>query len=100
MIKIKVNYEDNFITGFKITGHANYDDYGKDIVCASVSSIAITSCNMALSINPDSIEIIQKEGLIDCNVLVKDEIINKVFENMLNMLKELETNYKNNVKIL
>ena len=29
MIKIKVNYVDNKISNFKVTGHANYDDYGK-----------------------------------------------------------------------
>ena len=37
---IKVNIEDKLIT---IKGHANYDDKGKDIVCASVSSIVITT---------------------------------------------------------
>ena len=39
---IKVEIENNKI---EIKGHANYDDYGKDIVCASVSSIVITTIN-------------------------------------------------------
>ena len=34
-----------------ITGHAMYDDFGKDIVCSAVSSIVITSLNGILSIN-------------------------------------------------
>ena len=35
----------------EITGHANFDDYGKDIVCASVSSIVITTVNGILELN-------------------------------------------------
>lgn len=31
------------IVGFDISGHANYDDYGKDIVCAAVSVLAQTT---------------------------------------------------------
>ena len=30
MIKIKINYDDNFIKSFSIKGHANYDTIGKD----------------------------------------------------------------------
>ena len=45
---IKVNIKNNIII---ITGHAGYDDFGKDIVCASVSSIVITSINLCLRFN-------------------------------------------------
>ena len=38
-----------------IKGHANYDEYGKDIVCASCSSIVITSINAALRIDSKSL---------------------------------------------
>ena len=33
------------IKGFKINGHAGYDDYGKDIACASVSSAVQMTVN-------------------------------------------------------
>ncbi|MBE6161530.1 MAG: ribosomal-processing cysteine protease Prp [Firmicutes bacterium] len=45
----------------EITGHANFDDYGKDIVCASVSSIVITTVNGILEINRDSLKYEQKK---------------------------------------
>ncbi len=32
--------QDFEITGFSISGHADFDDYGKDIVCAAVSSMS------------------------------------------------------------
>ena len=44
---IKVNKNGNVI---KITGHSGYDNAGKDIVCASVSSIIYTTVNGLLNI--------------------------------------------------
>ncbi len=99
MIKVKVKYIDDFIESFKICGHANYDDYGKDIVCASVSSIAISSINLAIRIDDSSVNVINKDGLLDVKVLKQDEIINKIFINMMEMLKELEESYSKNIKI-
>lgn len=100
MIKIKVEYNNNFISSFKISGHANYDDYGKDIVCASVSSIAISSVNLALKLVENSVSFDSKEGLLYVTILKQDEVINKVFLNMIDMFKELEKQYKNNIKII
>ena len=39
---IQVEKKENSIL---ITGHALFDDYGKDIVCSAVSSIVITTIN-------------------------------------------------------
>ena len=99
MIKIDVLYDGKFIKNFKVTGHANYDEYGKDIVCSSVSSIVIVSSNLALRYNDKAIKFVQKEGLIDVNVLVFNDTINTVFINMIESLKELEKDYKKNIKI-
>ena len=37
--------KDNYLIGFKVSGHANFDGYGHDIVCASVSSAVQLVCN-------------------------------------------------------
>lgn len=100
MIKVKVDYDDNLIKKVKVTGHAGYDDYGKDIVCASVSSIVITSINLIYKLNKDIIDVIEDKGLIEINVLKEDETINIVLKNMIDMLKELSNDYKKNVKII
>ena len=49
MIKVKVEKDKAKYKKITITGHALYDDYGKDIVCASVSSIVITTVNGILA---------------------------------------------------
>lgn len=100
MIKVKVDYNGNYIKKIKVTGHAGYDDYGKDIVCASVSSIVITSINLIFRIDDESIEVIQKDGLVNLEVLKEEKKVNEVLLNMVDMLKELSKDYCKNVKII
>jgi len=98
MIKVLVKKEENIIKKIKMNGHANYADYGKDIVCAAASSIAITTINAILEIDKDLIDYsVEKELTI---VVKKDnEILNKLLNNMVNMLKYLEKDYQKNIII-
>ena len=52
MIKIEVTHDD-----ITVLGHAMYDDYGKDIVCAAVSSVITTSVEIAAAFNIESIDL-------------------------------------------
>ena len=63
MIKIKVLKENDFYKEISITGHANYDTYGKDIVCSSVSSIVITTVNAIISLDKDAINYDDNTGV-------------------------------------
>ena len=46
MISVTVyKNRNNEYTGFTCKGHAGYDDYGKDIVCACVSMLVINTIN-------------------------------------------------------
>jgi len=94
---IKVIIENNKI---EITGHANYDEYGKDIVCASVSSIVITSINACLEIDEESILYEDLENKIKIEILKNDKITEKLINNMVFMLESLEKDYPKNIKIL
>lgn len=94
---IKVNIENNIII---ITGHAGYDDFGKDIVCASVSSIVITSINLCLRFNKESIKYKEEKDKLTIEILSNDDNITLTIENMLMMLEELASTYKKNIKII
>ncbi len=100
MIKIKIDYDENYVSKFKISGHSGYDIKGNDIVCAAVSSLVISSINLALRLNEKSVDVKQEDGLIDANILIHDKVINEVFLNMINMLEELQNDYKNNLKFI
>ena len=92
---IKVVIKNDSIT---ISGHANYDDYGKDIVCAAVSATVITTVNGILSIDKSSIEVIEN-GKVEIKILKDNEIVNKLINNMINLLTELQKDYKDNIDI-
>ena len=94
---IKVEIENNKI---EIKGHANYDDYGKDIVCASVSSIVITTINAIIEFDPESIYYEDLNNRILIDKLKDDDITNKLINNMIELLEELEKSYKDNIKII
>ena len=100
MIKIKIDYDENYVSKFKISGHSGYDIKGNDIVCAAVSSLVISSINLALRLNEKSVDVKQEDGLIDANILIHDKVINEVFLNMIDMLEELQNDYKNNLKFI
>lgn len=45
MIEVLLKTQDLSIVGFEVSGHAQYEDRGKDIVCAAVSVLTINSIN-------------------------------------------------------
>jgi hypothetical protein len=95
---IKVNISSNNDT-IEILGHAMYDDFGKDIVCAGVSSIVTTSINAILTFNKDYIEYSSKKDTFIIRIITHNEIVDNLINNMINMLKEIEENYPKNIKI-
>lgn len=98
MIKVKLIKNSNHIKKIIIKGHAMYADYGKDIVCAAVSSTIITSINASLSIDNESLIYDDKNGL-EIEVKKNDIVTTKIINNMINNLYELEKAYPKNIKI-
>lgn len=99
MIKVNILKIDNNIKHIQMKGHANYDTYGKDIVCAAASSIVITTINSIIMFNENYIDYKEEKDLLKIDVLEHNEITTKLITNMLNMLKELMDSYPDNIKI-
>ena len=98
MIKAYFKKENNVITNIKIEGHAMYDKYGKDIVCAGVSSSLIVTVNAILRFDKEAITYSQNE-VFTLNNIKKDNITNTLLLNLYESLKELESTYKDNINI-
>ena len=96
MIKIKIYGKNDKI---EIKGHALFDDYGKDIVCAGVSSVVTTTINAILTFNKDYISYLKEHDKLIIDVNVHDEIVDNLINNMLDMLNNIEEDYPNNIKI-
>ena len=94
MIKVNIS-KDKII----ITGHADYEEYGKDIVCASVSSIVITSINAALRIDKNFLIYQEDKDKLTIDIKGNNKDCLLVIENMIEMLQELALTYKKNIEI-
>ncbi len=93
---IKVKRFDNTIT---ISGHSGYDVHGKDIVCASVSSIILTVVNCIMNIDNSSIEYVDDGDIVSITKINDNKIIDTLLDTMISILKDLENQYKENIKI-
>ena len=98
MIKVKLTKDSNIVKRITIKGHALYDDFGKDIVCAAVSSTIITSINASILIDNNSL-IYKEDNGLDIKVLKDDEVTTKIINNMISNLLELEKAYPKNIQI-
>lgn len=99
MIRINVVTKNNIIESVTFKGHANYDDYGKDIVCAAVSATYLCTVNAILSLNNNSIDVVNKENLQIIKVLEFDDISNSLLNNMINCLESLQKQYPKNINL-
>jgi uncharacterized protein YsxB (DUF464 family) len=99
MIKIKITKEKDQIKTIQIHGHSGYDEYGRDIVCASVSTMTITTINAIIRYDESSISYNQDEGLVNLVVLKHSSVVDLLLENLISLLKELESQYTKYVKI-
>ena len=90
---IKVNKKDNIIT---ICGHANSADFGKDIVCASVSSVVYTTVNALKRYSSSSVDF-EDNNIMTITILKEDEITKLLIDNMMDLLKSLAEDYPKNI---
>ena len=61
MIQVVFTVDSGVITGFSLSGHADYSENGSDIVCAAVSSAAYMTANTITEIME-----------LDCSVTADD----------------------------
>lgn len=98
MIKVKIKKKENFITGFTIKGHANYDEYGKDIVCAALSMLTFNTIDTFTDLIKigDRLNINIKDNLIEVELkdnILNDEKINLIFDKYELGIKSLVNSY-------
>ena len=96
MIKVDLKNENKII----ISGHALFSSFGTDIVCASVSSIVITTINAIIEIDNDAIDYSDNGNKIEIRVIKQDEIVLKLINNMILLIGELENDYSDYIKII
>ena len=106
MTEIEILRKNGRIISYKAVGHAEYDEYGSDIVCAALS----TALQFPLVGFQDVLEIyprfeISSEGLLsvelaDMDLKGKEREVNTLLESMVVVLRGLAKEYPKNIKLV
>ncbi len=89
------------ICGFECEGHAGYDEYGKDIVCAGVSALVLTCINSMEMLLGVSFESSTDEETGSVSLRLQEEPSSEaeiLMESMLLGIEMIAENYKNRIK--
>ena len=68
MVNVKVTLSNSSITELEVKGHAESAEYGKDLVCAGVSSITTGLLNALDTLCPDTCELQLSPGYVSVKV--------------------------------
>ncbi|PKM95974.1 MAG: ribosomal-processing cysteine protease Prp [Firmicutes bacterium HGW-Firmicutes-1] len=102
MIKVTLLLKKDQLIGFEMSGHANYGDYGKDIVCASVSVLAINTVNSIEAFTKDVFDCTVREddGFLHFQLISNISDESKLLLNAFNLgIQEIKLQYCNNIDI-
>ena len=87
------------LKGFVIKGHAGYALFGKDIVCASVSSSVMQTANTVTEIFKVKADVKAHNNEISCGLLEESETASKLIEGLKLHLTLLSEDYPNTIKV-
>lgn len=98
MINVNLLLKKENIVGFEISGHADYDEYGKDIVCSAVSILAYTCVN-TLELYIDDFSFTDYDEIMRLMAYQTNEKTEVVFTSFKTGIWTLEQSYNNFVKL-
>ena len=92
MIKASYQITDERYVSLSVTGHADFGEYGRDLICAAVSSIIFGFMN-ALDETGEDLEISQKENEITIIDHSGSDRVQEYFALVIVQLKTIEESY-------
>ena len=99
MIKITATRNNGKIVNLTVKGHANSAPYGKDLVCAAVSSILVGGCNALKEPNCFAIKLDEGDASVT-EISHANEHDYEVLEVMLVQFKSVEETSKKFLKVI
>ncbi|WP_069873521.1 ribosomal-processing cysteine protease Prp [Fusibacter sp. 3D3] len=104
MIKVDVTKTNGYYYKLRLSGHANSDEYGKDLVCSAVSTLAQTVANAIEQIGkvPEkSLGLKVNNGHLSLSIeqAYRSETTNIIFETFIVGIEGIEGTYPEYVKL-
>ena len=104
MIKIIINEQSGRISSFEMTGHADYAEHGKDLVCAGASAVSFGAVNAVIALTGVTPQISQGSDGGYLKVVFpkteKDDDIQLIVQAMIVSLQTIEQDYGQHIKLI
>jgi uncharacterized protein len=93
------------IHAFEMSGHADFAEYGKDLVCAGASAVSFGAVNAIIALTGITPEVLQGDNGGYLKVLLpkaseKDDDIQLIVQAMIVSLQTIEVDYGQHIKII
>jgi len=99
MIRVIVEYKNNSIKYLQVSGHAEFAEHGKDIVCAGVSSLLMSNVMYAQKHQFGVFEVAQEHGYVMINVEEPDARLNHLLEAVVEGITLMQEQYPEYIEI-
>lgn len=106
MIRVQIDRkkDDQSIQAFAISGHAEFAEHGKDIVCAGVSAVSVGTVNAAEAVLGVHLHTSMQSGNLEVRVPEglepkAQEQLQVILESMVVMLDSIQQSYGKYIKI-
>lgn len=103
MIKVIIKQDNKNIISVNVSGHANSNQYGKDLVCAGVSTTCIGIANQLANVGflEECLGTIQiSDGYIDIKVNQSRNDVQLILETFETILRTIEESYHKYIEIM
>ena len=98
MIKAIFEHEEGLYRSLDVSGHAEFGEFGEDLICASVSSIMFGFMNALDALNED-VEIVQEKNRIIVRDHSDSKVVQDYFELVITQMKTIEVSYGDFIKV-
>jgi uncharacterized protein len=93
------------IHAFEMSGHADFAEHGKDLVCAGASAVSFGAVNAIIALTGITPEILQGDDGGYLKVLLpedveKDDDIQLIVQAMIVSLQTIESDYGQHIKLI
>ena len=99
MVKANIIYQPNQVI-LDFNGHADYADYGHDIVCSGITTAVFTTVGLLEKLAKIAkVDCREKDGYIHLEVNQRSELIDTIIQNLIEVLENIERQYPENLKL-
>ncbi|MCL8209995.1 ribosomal-processing cysteine protease Prp [Spiroplasma attinicola] len=100
MVKTNFYYQKDQIVKVEVSGHSNFDQVGKDIVCAGISAIVFGTLNALDNlVSQQEVKIVEPETKVIIEVLKPSDNNQMILQTMFWQLKTISNQYRKNIII-